>query len=219
VDDYDHFYSAAQGLMYDPVVSQALSFRNADSMRYGNSTLGRACLVAYQILKAKQGTRFIQVTSNDGWDMHSGIYAANVGLPAKGKILDDAVSALLGDLKSGGLLDNTLVVMHGEFGRTVGPLTGGLGRDHYPQQFAFFAGGGVKGGTVIGATNSSGSDVDDFGWSRQRYVYAEDVEATIYSALGIDWTYVRQDDPFRRGFEYTPSPQQDLWGPVHELWG
>jgi hypothetical protein len=219
VDDYDHFDSAAQGLMYDPMVNQALSFNNADNIRYGNSTLGRACLVAYQILKANQGTRFIQITSSDGWDMHSGIYAVNVGLPAKGKILDDAVSALLNDLKSGGLLDNTLVVMHGEFGRTVGPLTGGLGRDHYPQQFAFFAGGGVKGGTIIGATNSSGSDVADYGWSRQRYVYAEDVEATIYSALGIDWTYVRQDDPFRRGFEYTPSPHQDLWGPVHELWG
>jgi uncharacterized protein (DUF1501 family) len=218
VEDYNEFYSAAQGMMYDPVVNQVLGFTNADSARYGNSVLGHAALVAYRILKADQGTRFIQITSADGWDMHTGIY--NPGsLPSKAKLLDDAVSALLGDLKASGMLDSTLVVMHGEFGRTVGPLTGAGGRDHYPQQFAFFAGGGVKGGTVIGATNASGSDVVDYGWSRGRYIYAEDVEATIYSAMGIDWTYIRPDDPFHRGFEYVPSSQQDLWGPVHELWG
>jgi hypothetical protein len=218
IEDYSEFYSAAQGLMYDPVVNRVLGFTAADSIRYGNSVLGRACLVAFQILQANQGTRFIQITSADGWDMHTGIYSAN-GLPAKGKLLDDAVSALLSDLKSSGMLDSTLIVMHGEFGRTVGPLTGGGGRDHYPQQFAFFAGGGVKGGTIIGATDTLGSDVVDYGWSRRRYVYAEDIEATIYSAMGIDWTTVRKDDPFHRGFEYTPSPDQDLWGPVHELWG
>jgi hypothetical protein len=218
LDDYNEFYTAAQGLMYDPVVNQVLGFSGPDSDRYGNTVFGRACLVAYQILKANQGTRFIQITSADGWDMHSGIYAQN-NLPTKGKLLDDAFSALLGDMKSSGLLEETLVVMHGEFGRTVGPLTGGQGRDHFPQQFAFLAGGGVKGGTIIGATNASGSDVAEFGWKRDRYVYAEDIEATIYSALGIDWTYIRADDPAHRGFEYVPSAQQDLYGPVHELWG
>jgi Protein of unknown function (DUF1501) len=218
VDDYNEFYAAAQGLMYDPTVNKVLGYTSEDSVRYGNSVLGRACLVAYQILKADQGTRFIQITSADGWDMHTNIYGGN-GLPSKGKLLDDAVSAMLTDLKASGLLEQTLVVMHGEFGRTVGPLTGGGGRDHYPQQFAFVAGGGVKGGTIIGSTNASGGDVAEYGWSRQRYVQAEDIEATIYSAMGIDWTYVRPDDPFHRGFEYTPSPQQDLWGPVHELWG
>src|SRR5437016_5948065 len=98
MDDYNEFYSTAQGLMYDPVVNQALGYTGQDSARYGNTVLGHACLVAYQILKANQGTRFIQITSADGWDMHSGIYSAN-SLPAKGKLLDDAVSALLSDLK------------------------------------------------------------------------------------------------------------------------
>jgi hypothetical protein len=101
-------------------------------------------LVAAQVLKANQGTRFVQITSNDGWDMHQNIYAANT-LPAKAKILDDGLSTLIADLKSAGLLDSTLIVMAGEFGRTVGPITAQGGRDHWPQQFAFFAGGGCQG--------------------------------------------------------------------------
>jgi hypothetical protein len=216
MEDYNDFYAAAQQLMYNPVVNQAFAFTSADSVRYGSSTLGNSCLVASQVLKAQQGTRFIQITSNDGWDMHQNIYAANQ-LPAKGKILDNAVSALLGDLKASGQLDRTLVVMVGEFGRTVGALSGAQGRDHYPQQFAMFAGGGVAGGRVIGATNASGSDVSDFGWPAGRYVYAEDIEATIYSAVGIDWTTVRHDDPLGRGFEYVPTTGPFQFQPVDEL--
>ena len=150
--------------------------------------------------------------------MHQNIYAAT-SLPAKAKILDTAVASLISDLKANGLLEETLVVMVGEFGRTVGPLTGAAGRDHYPQQFAFFAGGGVKGGKIIGQTNASGSDVVDYGWSQQRYVYPEDIEATIYSAMGIDWTTVRHDDPLGRGFEYVPQTGSFPFDPVHELWG
>jgi hypothetical protein len=218
MEDFAEFYVAADGLMHSPAVNQAFTFTAADSARYGGTGLGNAFLVAHQVLKAQQGTRFIQVTSTDGWDMHAQIYSAN-NLPAKGRVLDNGLSALLDDLEASGLLSTTLIVMMGEFGRTVGRLTGAAGRDHYPQQFAFFAGGGVKGGTIVGQTNESGSDVVDPGWSRSRYVYTEDIEATIYSALGIDWTYVRQDDPLHRGFEYVPFSGQDLYGPVHELWG
>ena len=218
MEDYNDFYSAAQQLMYNPVVNQAFAFTTSDSARYGSTTLGNACLVANQVLKAQQGTRFIQITSSDGWDMHQNIYAANQ-LPAKGKILDNAVSALLSDLDANGLLGVTLVVMAGEFGRTVGALTAAQGRDHYPQQFALFAGGGVQGGRIIGATNATGSDTADFGWSADRYVYPEDIEATIYSAVGIDWTTVRHDDPLGRGFEYVPKTGPFPFYPVHELWG
>jgi uncharacterized protein (DUF1501 family) len=216
-EDYDNFYQAARGLMYNPVVNQAFGYSAADSQRYGNTGFGNACLVASQVLKADQGTRFIQITQG-GWDMHQNIYAANQ-LPALGKLLDDGLSVLLADLKSAGLLDRTMVVMAGEFGRTVGPLTGAKGRDHYVQQFVVFAGGGVKGGRTIGVTDSKGADTTDYGWSRQRYVRPEDVEATIYSAMGIDWTTVRYDDPFHRGFEYVPFSDQDIYGPVDELWG
>ena len=68
------------------------------------------------------------------------------------------------------------------------------------------------------ATDSSGSDTVDYGWSRQRYIRPEDIEATIYSAMGINWTTVRYDDPFGRGFEYVPFSDQDLYGPINELW-
>ena len=218
MEDYNDFYEMAEGMMYNPVVNQAFGFTAADSARYGSSGTGNACLVAGQVLKANQGTRFIQITSADGWDMHQNIYAAN-NLPAKGKLLDNAVGTLLTDLKANGLFDSTLVVMVGEFGRTVGNLNGGSGRDHWPQQFAFFAGGGIKGGTVVGATDARGATTVDYGWSQNRLVYPEDIEATIYSAMGIDWTTVRHDDPVGRGFEYVPQTGAFPFYPVHELWG
>jgi hypothetical protein len=216
-DDYDDFYAAASGLMYNPVVNSAFGYTTADRTRYGASNLGNACLVASQVLKADQGTRFIQITSNDGWDMHQNIYSA-ANLPARAKTLDTAVSSLLNDLKANGLLSTTMVVMAGEFGRTVGALSAAAGRDHWPQQFAFFAGGGVKGGRVIGETNATGADTVNYGWSQNRYVYPEDVEATIYSALGIDWTTIRRDDPLGRGFEYVPRTGPWQFAPIEELW-
>ena len=218
-EDFSEFYQSAQGLMYNPVVNQAFGFTTADSQRYGNSTLGNSCLVAGQVLKANQGTRFIQITSNDGWDMHQNIYTGGTSILVRAKTLDTAVANLLSDLKANGLLSSTLVVMAGEFGRTVGPLSAQGGRDHWPQQFAFMAGAGIKGGRAIGATNATGSDTADYGWSQNRYVYAEDIEATIYSAAGIDWTTIRRDDPLGRGFEYVPQTGPFQFAPVHELWG
>jgi hypothetical protein len=222
MDDYDAFYTAAKGMTYNPVVTQAFTFSADDSTRYGGTSFGNACLVAKQVLAAGQGTRFIQI-SYGSWDMHVDIYGKQNpkgnNMYTKGKPLDTGVAALLGDLQSSGLLDRTLVVMAGEFGRTVGPVTAALGRDHWLQQSAVFAGGGVQGGRVLGQTDATGADTTDYGWSRDRYVFPEDVEATIYSALGIDWTTIRYDDPFGRGFEYVPFSQQDLYGPVNELWG
>jgi uncharacterized protein (DUF1501 family) len=121
-------------------------------------------------------------------------------------------------LQSSGLLERTLVVMMGEFGRTVGRLSGALGRDHFLQQFVLFAGAGVKGGRAIGSTTADGSATADPGWSRGRDIKPEDVEATIYSALGIDWTATRRDDPTGRGFELVPFAAQDVYGPIDELW-
>jgi hypothetical protein len=220
--DYDNFYAAARGLMYNPVVTQAFSFTASDSARYGGTSFGNACLVAKQVLAANQGTRFIQITLGN-WDMHMDIYGQQNpkgnNLYTLGKTFDDGVSALLSDLKSSGLLDSTLVVMAGEFGRTVGPLSAAGGRDHFPQQSVVFAGAGVKGGRAIGTTTADGSAVADPGWSRNRAVKPEDVEATIYSAMGINWTTVRYDDPFGRGFEYVPFSAQDVYGPINELWG
>jgi uncharacterized protein (DUF1501 family) len=140
-----------------------------------------------------------------------------------GPQLDNGVGALLDDLKSSGMLAETLVLMLGEFGRTPGALTPAGGRDHYVLQTAVFAGAGISGGKVIGATSPDGSTITDFGWNGSgttgpRNVWPEDIEATIYSAMGIDWTKVRQDDPFHRGFEYVPFASQGTYGPINELW-
>ena len=221
VSDYEAFYQAANKVMYNTAVQQAFTFSAADSTRYGGNGFGNACLIAKQVLAAKQGTRFIQITLGN-WDMHQDIYglqnATGNNLFTLCPQLDNGLGALLTDLQSSGLLNETLVVMAGEFGRTTGPVTPAGGRDHLLQQTVVFAGAGVHGGKVIGATNAAGSDTVDFGWSRQRYVKPEDVEATIYSAMGINWTTVRCDDPFHRGFEYVPFSSTNLYGPIDELW-
>jgi hypothetical protein len=105
----------------------------------------------------------------------------------------------------------------GEFGRTVGNPNGNAGRDHFFQQFAGFAGGGIVGGRTIGVTDSIGSGVVDPEWSQYRPSAAEDIGATIYSALGIDYTTKRFDDPFQRGFEYIPFASEGAWYPMLEL--
>lgn len=221
VSDYNEFYNSASGIMYNPTVQQAFSYTAADSTRYGGNSFGNACLVAKQVLAANQGTRFIEITLGN-WDMHQDIYGQQNpngnNLFTLCPMLDAGVAALLGDLQANGLLSQTLVVIAGEFGRTVGPVTPAGGRDHLNQQSVVFAGGGIHGGKVIGQTNATGSDTTDFGWSRNRYVKPEDIEATIYSALGINWTTVRCDDPFNRGFEYVPFSGQNLYGPIDELW-
>ncbi len=222
LQDYNDFYTAAEQMMYNQTVKTAFSFTTADSQRYGSSGFGNACLVAKQVLAADQGARFILVTFGS-WDMHQDIYGKQNpkgnNMYTMGKPLDDGYSALISDLKGSGLLDDTLVVMVGEFGRTVGPLSGAGGRDHWTQQSAVFAGAGIQGGRAIGSTDSTGAATADPGWSRGRSVNPEDIEATVYSAMGIDWTTVRHDGPFGRGFEYEPFSDQDLYGPINELWG
>ena len=218
-DDMNNFYTAAQGLMYNPLVQNVFTYSTADSQRYGNSGFGNALLVAKQALAANNGTRFVQVTVG-GWDMHVDIYGAQgarTNIYTLGNQFDSGVAALLGDLQSAGMLDSTLVVAMGEFGRTPN-FTAALGRDHYLNQFAFLAGGGVKGGRILGATDATGATITDFGWSKNRPVNAEDIEATIYSAMGIDWTNICYNDPFHRGFEYVPqSLGPDYYAPVAEL--
>jgi hypothetical protein len=148
------------------------------------------------------------------WDHHSNIYGKPGG--PKGGLytlcpqLDSALAALLADLKRtksrdgrGALLDRTLVVVMGEFGRTPGDLTVNAGREHYAKAMvAAFAGAGVKGGRAIGATDADAANVTEFGWARKRPIYMEDVCATIYSTLGIDWSKRLRNTPSGRDFVY-----------------
>lgn len=217
------FADNARRLMYNNDVSNVFTATAEDRNRYGNTTngtgsgFGNACLVARNAIRSNLGTRFVQLTLGS-WDHHANIYLPNANLQSMTRTLDFGLGNLMADLKADGSLDNTLIVMMGEFGRTVGALNSGLGRDHYPQQTVFFAGAGIKGPKAIGATDDLGKSTTDPGWSRQRDVRPEDVEATIYSALGIDWTKVLTDDPLGRGYEYIPFSKDDLYGPIHELW-
>jgi hypothetical protein len=212
------FLANARKLMYNPAISQAFSFDPNERNRYGNTAFGNACITARNLLKLNMGTRFIQITFG-GWDHHANIYQPNAQLQNLTRQLDNALSVLISDLQSEALLEHTLIVAMGEFGRTIGPLNAQNGRDHFLQQAVLFAGARIRGNRTIGSTDEMGRTTAEPGWSRERDIRAEDIAATIYSALGIDWTTIRRDDPFRRGFEYVPMAEQDLYGPVHELWG
>jgi hypothetical protein len=211
----------ARKLMYNADVTKVFTFDNTERLRYGNSNFGAACITARNLVRANMGTRFIQINVGS-WDMHAGIYtgglnAANAN--SLGRTFDAGLGTLIADLKNEGLLDRTLIVAMGEFGRTLDVVNAGAGRDHYQQQAALVAGGKVRGGRALGATDARGGNTADPGWSRDRDIRAEDIGATVYSALGIDWTTIRRDDPSGRGFEYTPNSRDDLYGPINELWG
>jgi hypothetical protein len=216
------FNQSARQLMYNTTVDNTFRFANDERLRYGNSGFGNACLAARNLLRNQLGTRFIQI-SVGGWDNHTNIYqgpfnAANAASLARQ--FDAGLGALLADLKQASLLDQTLVFCIGEFGRTTGPLNTGAGRDHYLQQAVLFAGAGIRGPKAIGSTDGLGRGTAEPGWRGDRDVRAEDIEATIYSALGIDWMTVRRDDPLGRGYEYVPlSATQNIYQPLHELWG
>jgi hypothetical protein len=212
------FNASARKLMYNDTVNRAFTFDAEERARYGNTAFGNACATARNLLRANLGTRFIQITLG-GWDQHQNIYAPNAGLQSLTRTFDNGLGALIADLKSDGLLERTLVVAMGEFGRTVGALNAQAGRDHFLQQSVLMAGARVRGGRALGSTDPEGRFTSEPGWARERDIKAEDVEATIYSALGIDWTKILRDDPLGRGFEYVPFADRDLYGPLHELWG
>jgi hypothetical protein len=139
---------------------------------------GRQCLLARRFLE--RGVRFVQVTHSDSevqWDQHSNLYQGHTKNAAE---VDKPIAGFLADLKSRGMLNDTLVLWGGEFGRT--PTAEGTdGRDHNPHGFTMWmAGGGVKGGTAYGAT-------DDYGYYAVKdKMHIHDLHATILHLLGID---------------------------------
>ena len=139
------------------------------------SPMARHCLVARRLVEA--GVRFVQIRYAD-WDAHNNLQA-NHQKQAAG--CDQPIAALLIDLKQRGLLDDTLVIWGGEFGRTPTMEGRNKGRDHSPTAFTYWlAGGGVRGGQVIGAT-------DDIGYTPiERPVRPSDFHATLLQALGLD---------------------------------
>jgi len=153
--------------------------------RKETATFGRMCLMARRLVE--RGVRFVQLYHGAGskWDAHSGIEANHAGLC---QASDQPVAALLKDLKQRGLLDQTLVIWGGEFGRT--PMSEkGNGRDHNPTGFTMWmAGGGVRGGQTIGATDELGLR------AVQDRLHVHDLHASILHLMGINhreltWMY------------------------------
>jgi uncharacterized protein (DUF1501 family) len=141
---------------------------------YGRNLFGQGCLLARRLVE--QRVPFIEVTLN-GWDTHNN--NANT-VRDLSQTVDAAWAALMTDLKDRGLLETTLIVWMGEFGRTP-KLAGADGRDHWPNSFsAVLAGGGIRGGQVIGDTGVDGAVIKD------RPVTVPEFLATICEALGID---------------------------------
>jgi hypothetical protein len=167
---------------------------------YGESSFGQGCLLARRLVET--GVKYVEVGLG-GWDTH---FENNEAVKRLCGTLDQSMTTLVTDLKLRGMLDSTLVIWMGEFGRT--PTFKGKGRDHYARAWStVFMGGGVAGGRVVGRTDATGATVAD------RPVSAADFFATVCELLGIDYETER-DTPGGR-----PLPRVEKGGkPVRELW-
>jgi len=211
--NFDRFREGVISLLTDGKVQRALDVTRADDKtqeRYGRNSFGWSLLMARRLVEA--GVNLVQVNlgSDETWDTHGNAFPH-----LKEKLFppsDRAVSALLDDLDQSGLLPNTLIVMAGEFGRTpkitLLPKHYKLpGRDHWGAvQTVFFAGGGVKGGTVIGASDKIGEYPAD---CPQK---PENMAATIYRSLGLPPTSAWYDEFQRPHHIYHGDPIPGLIG-------
>jgi hypothetical protein len=226
--EVDLQYQAAFPLLNNAKAAPVFQIEPQERERYGTTGVGDACLLARKTIEADAGTRFILI-SHDGWDLHANAFDKSAGNNQYTLChhLDAALASLLDDLESRSdakgrrLIDKTIIVCMGEFGRTPGELTLNKGRDHYRfAAVALLAGAGVQGGRVIGATDETAARVVDPGWHKQRSIYPEDILATIYSTLGIDWSKKVTSTPSGRPFEYVEniSPRGYLeFGEIAEL--
>ncbi len=170
------FYDRAYSLISSPQAREAFNIDAEPAAlrdEYGRNTAGQRMLMARRLVAA--GVRFVTLTYG-GWDMHDNITA---GMKNQMPSLDQGLSALISDLDRQGLLASTLVLVSSEFGRTP-KINQTAGRDHWPKVFSvMMAGGGIKGGMIYGASNSTASEPDS------DPVGPEDLATTVYHQLGI----------------------------------
>ena len=210
---YDKNRQSVISMLADAKVRRAFDVTKADEKiqeRYGKNSYGWSLLMAYRLVEA--GVNLIQVNlgNNETWDTHGDAFPR-----LKDKLFpptDKALCALLDDLQSNGLLDSTLIVMAGEFGRTPKLSTlsesfNGPGRDHWGAvQTVFFAGGGVQVGNVIGSSDKIG------GYPASSPQLPDNMAASIYHALGIPPTAVWHDELSRPHQIYHAKPIPGLLG-------
>jgi len=204
---FDGHRQSAISLLADPRVRRAFDVTNADARtqeRYGRNSFGWSLLMAFRLIEA--GVNMIQVNlgNNETWDTHGDIFPR-----LREKLFpptERALCALMDDLRSTGLFDTTLIVMGSEFGRTprltrLADSFNGVGRDHWGAvQSVFFAGGGIRGGTVIGSSDRNGA------YPASNPQTPENMAATIYHALGIPSTAMWRDTIDRPHHVYHGDP-------------
>lgn len=179
VAEHQSLYQKASSLMTSPRLKafQLGNTSQAEKNAYGTSQFGQGLLVARQLIET--GVPFVEVRRG-GWDMHNSIYQ-RIG-PAAAEV-DQGLSQLLIDLKRRGMLDNTLVICLGEFGRTpkLNVRTPLPGRDHWAKNFGvLLAGAGIRGGRAIGKTSANGQEIVD------RQLNVEDLFQSMCRAMKID---------------------------------
>jgi hypothetical protein len=157
--------------------------------RYGRNLFGQGCLLARRLVE--RGVPFVEVSlgalegNNLGWDTHINNFETVAGLS---KVLDAAWTSLMDDLRSRGLLEDTLIVWMGEFGRTP-RISNGTGRDHWANGWSsVLAGGGIRGGQVYGRTSADGTTIESGATDVKNFL------ATVMSALGVDFTQRNMSD-------------------------
>ncbi len=203
ISSMDTFYQRATQMILSSEARQAFDLSKEDEKTqelYGKDSWGRQALLSRRLIEG--GVRFV-LLGQGGWDMHGKIFeACDRDLPR----LDKSIAVLLKDMKQRGLLDETLVAMYGDFGRT-SKINKDAGRDHWGNAgVMLFAGAGVRGGQVIGETDERGEYVTS------RPIRPPEVAATIYSALGIDYEKTLLT-PQSRPVAILPDCE-----PIHELW-
>lgn len=186
--NYGEHLEGAYEMLSGPNAVRAFNLgeeRDVTRNRYGRTYFGQSMLLARRLAEARvpfihvnwsQGVDCLEEGPRCGWDHHRNIFEQMISY--HGPVFDRAMSALLDDLDERGLLDNTLVVAMGEMGR--GPNCGGGGRGHWPAASTFWAGGGVKRGAIVGATNAQAAE------PTTRPVMSRDIGASICHALGIN---------------------------------
>jgi hypothetical protein len=212
----DTAYARAFNLLTSPETKQSFDLGKEDDKlrdRYGRNTFGQSCLMARRLIE--RGTRFVTVNHFDTvfnvtcWDMHADGGGLNNTHKDYERHLcpqfDQAFTALLEDLEQRGLLEDTVISVLSEFGRTP-KLNPRGGRDHYPSAWTnFFAGGGIKGGQVIGSTDKIGAAPHD------RPVLPPEVVASVYTAMGIDLETTMMPGPGSRPIRFIDAE------PIREL--
>lgn len=212
IEEFDRFRQGAIGLLTDRRIRDALDVDRAPASvleRYGRHSFGWSLLMAARLVEAGVSLVQVHLGNNETWDTHGEAFPH-----LRDKLFpptDQAVSALLDDLHQRGLLESTLIVMAGEFGRT--PRISHLphfyklpGRDHWGAlQSVFFAGGSVRGGTVVGASDKIGA------FPANNPKTPENLAATIYQSLGLPETVAWHDETGRPHQVYQGSPISELF--------